>query len=207
MIVYFCRHGESLANTRRVISNRDLPHPLTENGRAQACLLVQRFVKAGLAAIYTSPVPRAEETARIVGEALGIIPQRAEGLREFDVGVLEGRSDPLAWMRFSILWKDWFYRRKAHKRIKRGESFHDAAARFSLFMAELTLLYGDTTARILCITHGGILKVGLPGLLANMDLEQVRDMRIDYTAVIKSEFKDGKWFCLDWEGVNPPAAE
>jgi probable phosphoglycerate mutase len=205
MIVYFARHGESLANTRHVVSNRDLPHPLTESGRDQARRLAERFSDTGLTAIYNSPVPRARETARIIAEALNITAQSAEGLREFDAGVLEGRSDPLTWLRFSMLWNNWFYRQKPQKRLRGGESFTEAADRFSTFTAKLAAQYGDTSSRVLCIAHGGILKVGLPGLLENVKLEQARDAAIVYTAVIKSEYCDGKWICLDWQGVIPAA--
>jgi broad specificity phosphatase PhoE len=32
-MLYFARHGESIANTGNIISNRDLAHPLTPTGR------------------------------------------------------------------------------------------------------------------------------------------------------------------------------
>ncbi len=203
MIVYFARHGESLANTSRVISNRSLPHPLTENGRAQALLLAEQLKPAGVTAIYTSPVPRALETAQIIGDVLQISPQTTEGLKEFDTGVLEGRSDLLAWMRFSALWNSWFYRRKPHKRITGGESFTDVTGRFFAFTSKLASLYGATEARVLCIAHGGLLRAGLSGLLENMDFEQVRDHPIHYTTVITTVYTDGKWVCSDWDGVIP----
>ncbi len=206
MIVYFARHGESLANTRRVISNRDLPHPLTENGRAQAKSLAERLRPSEISTIYCSPVPRAIETAEIISEVLKLTPQSTEGLKEFDAGVLEGRSDPLAWMRFSMLWNNWFYRQKPQKRLRGGESFTEAATRFVAFTDQLVKLYGNSPARILCIAHGGILKVGLPGLLENVNLELIRDIAIHYTTAIKTEYNEGKWVCLYWEGIIPAAA-
>jgi probable phosphoglycerate mutase len=203
MIVYFARHGESLANTSRVISNRSLPHPLTENGRLQALQLAERLKLAGITAIYTSPVPRALETAQIIGRVLQIPPQKEEGLREFDAGVLEGRSGALTWVRFSALWNNWFYRRQFHKRISGGESFSETAARFYGFTTTLASFYGETDAHVLCISHGGLLRVGLSGLLENLDFEQVRDRQLHYTTVITTGYTDGKWRCLDWDGAIP----
>ena len=205
MIVYFVRHGESVANTSRVISNRSLPHPLTANGRAQALQLAARMQPVGITAIYASPVPRALETARLVGETLLISPHLSEGLREFDAGELEGRSDQLAWMRFSSLWNHWFYRGHRDKRIKGGESYNEAAQRFSGFAAQLTALHADAQARVLCVTHGGLLRVGFSGLLENIDFVQARDYPIDYTTVITTVYTDGNWLCADWDGANPPA--
>jgi broad specificity phosphatase PhoE len=36
MKLYVTRHGESEANILHIISNRDLPHPLTKKGSLQA---------------------------------------------------------------------------------------------------------------------------------------------------------------------------
>lgn len=203
MIVYFSRHGESTANTAHVISNRDQPHPLTETGRSQALQLADLLAQSRLSAIYASPVPRALETAQIVGDRFGLTPQVNDGLREFDVGPLEGRSDPLTWMRFSMLWNNWFYRKRLQKRIKGGESFTEAAARFLAFASSLVEQYGDSPVSILCIAHGGILKVGLPGLLENLSFEQVRDTPIHYAKLIKTTHLNNKWIYLEGlEGIT-----
>jgi len=66
VIVYFARHGESIANTRHIISNRDLDHPLTPTGRQQSLLLAEKLKDSDLTMIYSSPIPRALETASIV---------------------------------------------------------------------------------------------------------------------------------------------
>jgi probable phosphoglycerate mutase len=93
----FSRHGESEANVLRVISNRDLPHPLTERGRIQAQALAERLAKRRILALYASPVLRAQQTALMVGGKLSLSIHTAEALREFDCGVMEGRGDAEAW--------------------------------------------------------------------------------------------------------------
>jgi probable phosphoglycerate mutase len=97
MKITFTRHGQSLANTLQIISNRDLPHPLTDLGRQQAEALSQTLSRTRFERIYTSPVPRAVETGQILSERLNS-PLRIEpALREYDCGELEGRGDPEAW--------------------------------------------------------------------------------------------------------------
>ena len=50
MRLYFVRHGQSEANVLRVISNRDLPHHLTDMGRQQAEALARSLADVSLAA-------------------------------------------------------------------------------------------------------------------------------------------------------------
>jgi broad specificity phosphatase PhoE len=67
------RHGESIWNGERRIQGNQDP-PLSPRGRRQAELLAARLhahlPKA--AAIYTSPLRRAAETAQVVGAATGL---------------------------------------------------------------------------------------------------------------------------------------
>jgi broad specificity phosphatase PhoE len=65
MRLYFVRHGQSVANVQMVISNRDLFHPLTELGRQQAEALAQSLAEVPVAALYSSPIVRAAQTAQI----------------------------------------------------------------------------------------------------------------------------------------------
>ena len=72
MRLYFVRHGQSEANVQMVISNRDLFHPLTELGRQQAEALAQSLAEVPVAAIYSSPIVRAAQTAQIVAARHGL---------------------------------------------------------------------------------------------------------------------------------------
>ena len=207
MILYFARHGESTANTLRVISNRELNHPLTDLGRDQAALLAEKLRPAGLTAVFTSPVPRALETAMIVSRRLALPLETADGLREFDTGVLEGRSGFFAWLRFSRLWNQWFVRQHLNKRIRGGESFLEARQRFSAFIQQLAGRYSESGCRLLCIAHGGILWVGLSGLMEILTFDNVSSGPIPYTALISAEYRNGKLTCNRWEGVTLPRAD
>jgi len=204
VIVYFTRHGESVANTGHVISNRSLDHPLTPAGRLQAASLARRLSTAGLTSVYTSPVPRAHETASILCQALNLPLQSTDGLREFDCGTLEGRSGPFAWWRFSRVLHHWFTQRQLNKRFRRGESFLDVQARFISLMESLADQYADSDARILCVAHGGVLHIGLSGLFNHLSFEQVITQPIPYTAVIESVFENGRFVCTRWDGVTLP---
>lgn len=97
MRLIFARHGESVANVEPIISNRDLPHPLTAKGRQQANALADRLAENSIVAIYSSPILRAQGTAQIIAQRLGLVVETSAALREFDCGVAEGRGDDEAW--------------------------------------------------------------------------------------------------------------
>lgn len=72
------RHGESVWNGERRIQGHQDP-PLSERGRRQADRLVARLaphVTPAVAAVFTSPLRRAIETAQRIGEVfrLPVLP-------------------------------------------------------------------------------------------------------------------------------------
>ena len=107
MKIYFARHGESQANLLHMISNRSLPHGLTHLGHEQAEALADHLKEATITHIFSSPVPRAVETSAIVAKSLGLTYEVVDALREVDCGVLEGRSDQIAWQQWQELHHAW----------------------------------------------------------------------------------------------------
>jgi probable phosphoglycerate mutase len=103
MRLYFVRHGESEANLLNEFSNRGLKHGLTEKGQQQAYALAQRLHAVPVVAIFSSPLLRARQTAEILAHELGVAYQVADALREFDCGILEGKSDPASWQAYGQL--------------------------------------------------------------------------------------------------------
>lgn len=63
--IFLVRHGQSEGNLfRRVQGQTDVE--LTADGKAQLPYLTKRFAETPLAAVYTSPLHRAEETAAAI---------------------------------------------------------------------------------------------------------------------------------------------
>jgi len=58
--LYLVRHGEALPDESG----------LSENGRLQASLLGRRLANRPISAVHHGPLPRAEQTARLIGEHL-----------------------------------------------------------------------------------------------------------------------------------------
>jgi probable phosphoglycerate mutase len=93
---WFLRHGETDWNAQN-LSQGNVDIPLNVTGLAQAHRAAERLRHRGIAHIVSSPLSRAHDTARIVGNALDLPVHLDEGLREVSFGVKEGQ--PMA---------DWF---------------------------------------------------------------------------------------------------
>jgi probable phosphoglycerate mutase len=199
MKLVFSRHGESEANVQHVYWNRPGRFPLTPKGCQQAETLADALAAFTFAAVYCSPVLRAVETAQIVGRRFGLTPQIVDGLREYDVGVLEGQT--YSQETKDLYWqtkRQWIEDGKYDARIEGGESYSDIAARFMPMIAGLEARYRDTQAALLLISHGGTLGAMLPLLLSNVDLAYPIDHPMGYTNPIVAERRDGEWICLSW---------
>jgi broad specificity phosphatase PhoE/ribonuclease HI len=85
------RHGQTAMSVDRRFSGSGDP-PLTETGRAQAAALAARVAssRGEIAAVWTSPLRRAYDTAVPVAAALGLDLVVEERLRETDFGAWEG---------------------------------------------------------------------------------------------------------------------
>jgi broad specificity phosphatase PhoE len=86
---YFLRHGETEWNVEgRFCGRTDVP--LSEVGRRQARLLALRVKPLLVESLYSSPLRRALETARLIGEVIGREPVVDPRLTELNYGAWEG---------------------------------------------------------------------------------------------------------------------
>ena len=86
-MIYIIRHGQTEMNHRGVLQGRS-DHPLNAAGIAQAEEAASLLRGIPFSAVYTSPLTRALQTARIV--APGIVPMVDPRLVEMDYGPYEG---------------------------------------------------------------------------------------------------------------------
>jgi broad specificity phosphatase PhoE len=89
MSIFLIRHGETDLNATRVLQWPDTP--LGERGRAQARALGVRFAGQRPAAIVSSDMARARETADAIARATGLPVLESALLQERNFGELRGR--------------------------------------------------------------------------------------------------------------------
>src|SRR5690349_17795607 len=93
--VYLVRHGQTgMNNATDTSADRIrgwLDVPLTQVGREEAAGAAEELSRVGVEAIECSDLSRAQETADIIGEAVGVTPRPTEKLRPWDLGDLTGQ--------------------------------------------------------------------------------------------------------------------
>lgn len=92
--LYIVRHADALPDADEVVDGGYDAQALSALGRRQAEALADRLRDLSLAAIYTSPMARAIQTARPTAVSHQLEIQPVEGLREIALGTLE--SDAMA---------------------------------------------------------------------------------------------------------------
>jgi broad specificity phosphatase PhoE len=149
------RHGETGGNVERRLQGPD--DPLTERGRRQARELAAHLCgRDDVLALYTSPYPRALETARAIGGALGMEPVPRAGLAEMDVGKAAG-------YRF----EDWAQKFPEEAERFRdegvdyawpgGESGRQLATRAAAEVDRILESHGREPGAVVVVSHGGAL--------------------------------------------------
>ena len=101
------RHGETTWNQQRVIQGGSSDTDLSETGREQAAKIGLLLKDVPLTAVYASPLKRAMDTAGAVARYHKLEVQPAPGLKEIEVGELEGVSLDKFAQSFSQFMVDW----------------------------------------------------------------------------------------------------
>lgn len=84
--VYLIRHADALPGAEELVAGGYDDQALSELGRRQAAALAERLRALPLAAIYSSPLGRAVQTAAPTAHALGLEVQIDADLREVELG-------------------------------------------------------------------------------------------------------------------------
>ena len=199
MKIIFTRHGESEANVLRILSNRGLPHGLTEKGRAQAAQLAKRLVDENVMALYASHILRAQQTAQIISQHIGLPVMTSTALRDFDCGEMEGRGDETAWAAHNAVIAAWRERDEYEARITGGESYNDIRARFVPFVENVIREYGNREGAVVIVMHGSVLGLFAPVVIGNISEAFAREHGVPNCACIVTEMRDGVLVCEEWD--------
>jgi len=160
------RHGETDLNRDGIWQGHGDP-PLNDLGRRQAAELAERLAAAEIAAVYSSDLRRAYETAEIVAAVKGLDITAEPDLREMDVGTWSGLTSEAIATRFPEM---------THHDGEEREAF-DARA-----VGVLRRIAGaHEGSHVLVVTHGGVVRaldrhvIGEPrAVLANCETASFR---------------------------------
>jgi broad specificity phosphatase PhoE len=188
--IILLRHGENRANLTKEFSYKKIDYPLTEKGVLQAQQTAEALRGRGIGAIYTSPLKRAQQTAQIVGEAVGLTPTVDEAFREFNVGRLEDSpASKESWDQYHQVIHAWVAGR-AEVAFPGGENNCQLWARYENGLRKVILAHPGQT--LLIVGHAGIFTATLPQLcpgVSILDLLKTENHNASLTE-INVELKD-----------------
>ncbi len=168
------RHGQTELSVQRRYSGRGDP-ALTELGRRQAEAAARYLAqRGGIAAVISSPLQRAHDTAAAAAQGLGLDVTVDDDLIETDFGAWEGLTFTEAAERDPELHRRWL--RDTSIEPPGGESFDDVMARVCRARERITERYQGAT--VLVVSHVTPIKTLLrlaldagPGILYRLHLD------------------------------------
>lgn len=184
--ILVARHGETEFNVTGRWQGQG-NSPLTERGLAQARELGRALAQESIAAVYSSDLGRAMQTAREVAAPHGLDVQMELRLREVDVGGWTGKNGDEIEAAYPGARQAWATA-PAGMRLPDGETLLEVQTRALAFFDERMPAHADQT--IVVISHGAIgqviLAMAMGGTVEDLWLKDRIDncqiSRLEWTA-------------------------
>jgi probable phosphomutase (TIGR03848 family) len=170
--ILLVRHGQT-PTTGRVLPGRAPGLHLAEAGRAQAEAAAKRIAQIKrVAAVYSSPLERARETAMPIARALGLAVRIERGLLELDIGRWTGERLDRVSKR-----PEWstVQRYPSGFRFPDGESFVEMQTRITAALARMVERHRGGV--VIAVSHADPIKAALAHALG-MHLDHFQRLAI-----------------------------
>src|SRR5689334_9276344 len=125
MKIILARHGDAVNSDGKFHGLED--KPLTSEGRIECYALAKELKKYHATIIYYCPTKRAQETAKILSDELGIVHKKSDALKPLDLGTFVGK--PID----KYLDNVRYYLTNTSTKIPNGQSVDDWAAQYLPF--------------------------------------------------------------------------
>jgi len=188
-LFYFLRHGETAWNAEgRLCGSTDVP--LSDVGRRQAQLLALRLKPILVDALYSSPLGRALETARVIGEAIGREPVVDRRLAELNYGAWEGRTFEEIQRATPAIYRAWDAD-PGTMAPPEGESGVQLIERVTPFLVELAQRHLHGNVVVVC--HKTVCRLLACHIMGVPLSEYRRRVAMENAALNIFETREGKW--------------
>lgn len=189
--VILLRHGETAYNAdgNRYCGRTDIG--LTEKGLQQAAAIGKVLNNTPIAAVYASPLIRAQQTAEIAsGNRKVITDQR---IIEVDFGLWEGKTKEEFNAENPDLWQQWMQDPMTIKAGGTGETGREVITRVNDFFGEMIVCHPNQT--IMVVAHNGINRLYLAHCLG-MPLSNYRRLEQENSSITVFELGGSEGFAL-----------
>ena len=172
--VVIIRHGQSQGNAEgRFGGHTDTP--LSPRGRRQAEATARALASEKFAAIYSSDLPRAIETAAPLARLTGAPLKTTEALRERSVGVMEGLTFEEAAEQHPEQYKALLRRDFEHV-LSGGESYRQTLDRASRLLDDA--IEQHRGGKIVLFAHTGTICILILHLMGALDAPELKPVWI-----------------------------
>jgi 2,3-bisphosphoglycerate-dependent phosphoglycerate mutase len=196
------RHAETAAPDRFHGAESDIG--LSTRGAQQAELLAESLKSSGAAALYSSAMRRAVDTALPIALACGLVRVSIAALHERRIGPLSGLSREDGWSVYSESKTRWIAGDLDHTH-EGGESYNDIRRRVVPIVQELAAVHAGET--IIVVAHGVVIRVALTSLLAGAHPSEFDRFAIDFASVNDIRFDGQVWTAHALNQVVAPSPE
>lgn len=200
MELYFVRHGKTEWNLEGKYQGGHGDSPLLPESLHDITLLAKRLQDIKISHMYSSPLPRAKTTAEtLIKDLHEKIPFTiVDDLREFDLGIMEGRK-------FSELENEmpeviYAFRHQPvdydYSLIK-GESFEQVAARTTSAVKKI-VAENNATDNVVIVSHGAALVTMIQSLLGTSVADVRKNGGLSNTSLTHLQYDDGQFKLIKW---------
>lgn len=182
--IFLVRHAAH-ERVDRILCGRMPGVSLGETGRSQAARVAESLSGQRLAAVYSSPLERAQETAAPIAAAAGLAVETAAELNEIDVGDWTGRS--FAELDPDPRWQRWNAGR-AQGEAPGGEAMHAVQDRVMRELDAIRLRHPE--ARVAAVSHCDVIKAAICGVLG-LSLDRYHAFEVEPASVSAIVLWDG----------------
>lgn len=191
------RHGETAWNVEGRVQGH-IDTPLNATGRWQVARMAAALADEGIAAIYSSDLSRAVETARALGEVLSLPVATDTRLRERSFGVFQGLTFAEGEARWPV---------DAGRLLQRdpdfapdgGESLATVSARCIDAVTALVRAHAGQTIAV--ITHGGVIDC-LYRAATHVDLQTQRSWPLGNASINRLLYTGDGLTLVDWSDTR-----
>lgn len=209
--IYVVRHGESMFNASENIEEypNEGPYgsPLSERGKEQAKILAKNLNSINFAAVFSSDLSRAKQTAEILALEKELAHETRETIRErsiFDYLNVKNKLNEKELRKLEEEIRNTLAKldEKAKLAYKHGPEFESAeegALRLLEFLKEIAVGYRDKTVLVVC--HANIMK-SLLTYLGWAKFDELPSGTIENTGYFVLETDGEKFLIRETSGIH-----
>jgi len=180
--ILLVRHGVNDYVQKGLLAGRTPGVHLNEEGQKQASALAKRLQCETIAAIYTSPLERCQETAGPLAACLGLQLRTYDSLKETDCGSWSGQ--PLEALRKMEVWQQVQFNPSLF-RFPDGESMAEIQARMVTALESLRQQHANETIAV--ISHSDPIKLAVAYYLG-MALDLFQRLEVSPASISELDF-------------------